>query len=112
MTGLPYNAGDQRTERKACEMTDPCEKPADVDGSAASCCSTADSRTGFTDAEKRCHDALMLSYQEFIDMPREHPDEMRDFVDAVHKIQGLLATRIVRRDYPDYWATYSDQPRQ
>jgi len=74
--------------------------------------STVDSLSGFTLAEKRCHDALMQSYREFIDMPREHPDEMRDFVDAVHKIQGLLTTRIVRRVYPKYWPTRSDQPKE
>jgi len=65
-----------------------------------------DTKTGFTEAEARCHDSLMVSCQEFIDLPRQHPDEMRDFVDAVHRIQDLLAVRIVRREYPGGWTTY------
>lgn len=58
---------------------------------------------GFTFAEKRCNDALMLAYQEFIDLPRQHPDEMRDFVDPLHRLQDLLAVRIARRLYPQGW---------
>ena len=69
-------------------------------------------KSGFTPAEDQCHDALMLAFSLFLELPREHPDEVRDFVDAVHKIQGLMSTRIVRRDYPDYWPTYSVKPEE
>jgi len=71
---------------------------------------TIEDRSGFTPAEKRCHDHLMAAYQEFIDMDREHPNEMTDFAFAVHLIQGLLTTRIVRRNFPDYWPTHKDIP--
>lgn len=62
--------------------------------------------SGWTLAEKRCHDALMRAYQEFIDLPRQHPDEMRDFVDPLHRLQDLLAVRIVRRVFPQGWPTH------
>lgn len=62
--------------------------------------------SGLTSAEDACHDALMESYRQFIGMPRQHPDEMREFVDAVHKIQGLLTDRIARRCFPERWKTY------
>ena len=62
--------------------------------------------SGFTEPEKRCHDALMESYHEFVKLTREHPDEMREFLDAVHRIQSILATRVIRRVFPDYWVRY------
>lgn len=64
---------------------------------------TVDSISGFTETESQCHDLLMDCYRSFLSLPREHPDEMREFVDAVHKIQGVLSMRIVRRAYPQYW---------
>jgi hypothetical protein len=72
----------------------------------------AKEKSGFTNLEKKCHDALMESYGKFIEMDREHPNEMAEFVDAIHKIQGILAVRVLRRDYPDYWPTHKDIPDQ
>ena len=63
--------------------------------------------SGFTMAEKECHDALQLAYKNFLAIPRQHPDEMRDWGDAFHRLQDLLAIRIVRRCYPRYWPTHS-----
>lgn len=34
---------------------------------------------------------------------RQHPDEMRDFVDGIHRCQDALAVRIARRHYPIGW---------
>jgi hypothetical protein len=36
-------------------------------------------------------------------LPREHPNELDEFVFAVHLCQGLLTTRIARRAFPDGW---------
>jgi hypothetical protein len=63
-------------------------------------------RSGFTQSEQVVMDKLMECYQAFIDMDREHPDEMRDFVDGVHRIQGVLGMRVLRRMYPKGWPTY------
>ena len=54
----------------------------------------------------------MKSYGEFLEMERQHPDEMRDFVDCIHRIQDILAVRIVRRSYPEYWPTHKIEDKQ
>jgi len=61
---------------------------------------------GLTDQEQKVLDKLMESYQIFLDIPTEHPEEKREFGYAVHLIQGLLTTRIARRCYPSGWPTY------
>ena len=65
--------------------------------------------TGFTELEKECHDSLQKAYNCFLKMDRQHPDEMRDFVDSLHRMQDLLAVRIVRRCYPSGWPTHNIQ---
>jgi len=62
--------------------------------------------SGFTEDEEKCMQYLMDAYGVFIEMERQHPDEMRDFVDAIHSLQNLLAVRVIRRVYPKYWPVY------
>ena len=64
-------------------------------------------KTGLTLLEQECMDGLMGSYRAFLKMERQHPDEMRDFIDAVHKSQDILAVRVVRRLYPEGWPTHT-----
>lgn len=64
---------------------------------------------GLTDDEQIVMDKLMDAYSAFIRLAREHPDEMRDFVDGVHRCQDVLAVRICRRIYPKGWPTYGGQ---
>jgi hypothetical protein len=47
----------------------------------------------------------------FYKLDQQHPDELREFVDAVHAMQDVLALRAVRRSYPEGWPTYSYQPK-
>lgn len=61
---------------------------------------------GLLPEEQKVNKKLMECYQLFLDIERQHPDELRDFVDAVHHIQGLLALRVVRRSFPKGWSTY------
>ncbi len=69
--------------------------------------SDIDPISGFTSLEKECHDYLQKAYAAFIKMERQHPDEMRDFIDPFHRIQDLLVVRIVRRCFPKYWPTHN-----
>jgi len=55
---------------------------------------------GLTDEEQMVMDKLMEAYGAFLKLSREHPDELRDFVDGVHRCQDVLAVRICRRIYP------------
>ena len=64
--------------------------------------------TGLLADEQACLDRVVASWNSFVNLERQHPDELRDFANAVHAQQGLLATRIARRDYPDGWPTYFD----
>ncbi len=61
---------------------------------------------GLTELEQNCMDGLNQCMAAFWEMDRQHPDEARDFVNAVHVIQRLLGQRIVRRCYPKGWPTY------
>mgnify|MGYP007077388345 CR=1 FL=1 len=65
-------------------------------------------KTGFTENENACHDALMECYARYCELPQQHPQELAEVTYAIHQIQGLLATRIVRRCYPDGWPTHKD----
>lgn len=57
---------------------------------------------GLTDAEGVVMDALGAAWRAWVDLPRQHPDEIRDFTDGVHKCQDL-ATRVARRAFPIGW---------
>ncbi len=65
--------------------------------------SGVDPETGLTPAEQEISDALAVVYRGFSALPKQHPDEMGDVVDAIHIIQGILTTRIARRHYPKGW---------
>lgn len=58
---------------------------------------------GLTDAEGVVMDALVEAANAFGQLPTQHLDEPRDFCDAIHRCQDLLAVRIARRHYPSGW---------
>jgi len=61
---------------------------------------------GFTPKEQKVHEKLMECYRAFLDLTVEHPSEKNEFIFAVHLIQGLLTSRIIRREYPKGWPRY------
>lgn len=58
---------------------------------------------GLTESEGRVMDALVEAFNEFSKLERQHPDELRNFVDGIHRCQDVLAVRIARREYPQGW---------
>lgn len=60
-------------------------------------------RMGLTKSEQSVMNSMMDAYNKFLQLERQHPDEMRDFVDGIHRCQDVLALRVVRRAYPDGW---------
>lgn len=58
---------------------------------------------GLTDKEGEVMDNLIKAFNDFCALDRQHPDDLRDFVDGIHKCQDILAVRIVRRHYPKGW---------
>ncbi len=61
---------------------------------------------GLTDAEGMVSDHIVAAVNAFGRLPRQHPQELDEFVAYVHGIQGLLTTRIARRHYPEGWPTH------
>lgn len=53
-------------------------------------------------------DALCEAVDAWEALERQHPQEDDEFYAAVHRIQDLMGVRVLRRDYPLGWATFSD----
>jgi hypothetical protein len=65
------------------------------------------SKSGLLPAEQLVMDRINITHAAFLALPRQHPDELRDWTDAVHRMQDALALRVCRRVYPEGWATYA-----
>ncbi len=50
--------------------------------------------------EKQILNYLTKSYNLFYKLEKQHPDELRDFVDGIHKCQYLIGMRIARKYVP------------
>jgi hypothetical protein len=55
---------------------------------------------GLTKQEGIVMDHLIDAWNEFISLERQHPYEIDDFCDGIHKCQSVLTMRVSRRDYP------------
>lgn len=60
-------------------------------------------KDGLTDQEGKVMDALIAAWNEFVKLEQQHPNELTDFSDGIHRCQDLLAIRIARREYPEGW---------
>lgn len=65
-----------------------------------------DPETGLSSLEKECLDSLVSAFNEFASLDRQHPNELSEFADSIHRLQGLLTIRIARRVYPNGWPTH------
>lgn len=70
---------------------------------------SVDPKSGLTLDELEVMEKLTEAYKAFLKLPRQHPDEVRDFVDGIHRCQDTLAVRIVRRHYPQFWPTHQSR---
>ena len=61
---------------------------------------------GLLKGEAEVIDLLVEAYNAFLALDRQHPDELRDFIDPLRRIQDLVAMRVVRRAYPEGWPVY------
>lgn len=60
---------------------------------------------GLTPDEGKVMDSALAVVNGYAALPVEHPNDMRDICDAVHRVQDLLAVRIARRAFPGGWPT-------
>ena len=44
---------------------------------------------------------LTSAYDLFIKLPRQHPKELEEWVDAFHRLQDIIGTRVARAYRPD-----------
>jgi hypothetical protein len=55
----------------------------------------------FTEQEEEIMNLLVEAHNKFVEMKQMHPDDLREWVDGIHKCQNVLKGRVVTRDYPD-----------
>lgn len=44
---------------------------------------------------------LQIIYEEYSSLPEQHDSDMKEFVEALHRLQHLVMIRSVRRNYSD-----------
>jgi hypothetical protein len=54
-----------------------------------------------TPEELHVSDLICVAYNAFAALPPQHPDELRDVADAVHRWQDILGMRCARACHPD-----------
>jgi hypothetical protein len=51
--------------------------------------------------ESKILDMSVDIWDSFLKLERQHPDEINEMKDAVHRIQGLIAQRMIQRLCPE-----------
>ena len=59
--------------------------------------------SGLTEDEQQVMDYVVAAWNAFGSLPEQRVDHLAQVRCAVHKIQQVLALRIVRRNYSEYW---------
>ena len=57
-------------------------------------------KDGLIQQEGKIMDFLVASWNKFVKLDKQHPDDKRDFCDGIHKCQHILMSRVLRRNYP------------
>ena len=55
----------------------------------------------FIDEEQKVMDLLVEAHKNFLSLERTHPMELNEWIFSFHKLQDLLCSRVLRRDYPE-----------
>ena len=59
----------------------------------------------FTPQEEWIMECLVEAHNSFTELTREHPQEITEWITAVHHLQDLLGARALRRIYPQYFTS-------
>jgi hypothetical protein len=65
-------------------------------------------RQPFTKEEEEVMGLLIKAHTLFANLPETHPMEKQEWVLSFHKLQDILGSRVLRRDYPDYFKSTGD----
>lgn len=61
----------------------------------------------YIEQEQDIMDRLAEVVKLFNKLPDTHPCHNKDFVDGIHKCQDVIIHKIVQRDYPDTFPSYT-----
>lgn len=56
---------------------------------------------GLTDEEKKVMINITNAHNDFVKLDSTHSSESIDWCNAIHKLQSLIALRVLRRDQPE-----------
>lgn len=59
--------------------------------------------TGFIPEEDEISTNINKVWTDFNKLEQTHPNDIDEFHGAIHTLQRIMGTRILRRDYPDFW---------
>lgn len=65
------------------------------------------SKPPFLDLEQEAWYHLSAAFSAFIKLQATHPSHSSDFANGIHLCQNVLGSRVLQRDYPSMWATYT-----
>ena len=60
-------------------------------------------KSGLTLTEDKIMNDLISAFNNFQLLESQHPNEMEDFIEGIHKCQYVLGMRVVRRNFPNGW---------
>lgn len=55
----------------------------------------------FTEQEEEIINLLTEAHNKFVKLEQTHPDDIKQWINGIHKCQNVIMGRIVRRDYPN-----------
>lgn len=59
----------------------------------------------FTPEEEKIMDYILKAHSEFAKLEPTHPNDITDWVQGIHALQGILGMRILRREHTEYFKT-------
>ncbi len=61
------------------------------------------SDTGLTKTEKEILDSTVELWNKFLDLRQTHDSDIKEVLEAIHKIQYIIGMRSLRRLYPEQY---------
>lgn len=64
-------------------------------------------KSPYSEKEKVVMDHLAKAWEAFLSLEKTHPCHNKDFSDGIHKCQDVILHKIVQRDYPETFPSYT-----
>lgn len=63
---------------------------------------------GFTEKEAECLYHITQAWNIYVKLEKQHPSELGEFSDSIHRLQYLLGIRVLRRTFPKAWYNHTN----